>query len=326
MSLPRFAKPAAVLAAAALLLTGCGSGAQEGGDGTVALPHVSTVVSYPTLPSGIEQGIFDEAFDTDASEMTIEHVSTGAEGAQALIAGHTDIAIGGYFSQGLVGPGDVRIVAISETSPETHAVLVAPGSGLGSIEDLEGTTVGSFSATLPPFLALMLEQAGLDQSFFNYIQVPNDGGLAALTSGAIDAWYTFDPFYAQAEIEGLADVIVDGTDFYLNPIVVMTTQGYLDENPDSVKTFLDAYVDSTEWVNANIDAAAQYMADATGMTPEAADITVSRRNYEVVVPSEEAVSWMDLLGQAEVNLGILDEVPDFDTVIDTTVLEEVLAQ
>lgn len=308
----------------ALALAACGSPAAET-DGP-ALPRVATVVAYPALPSGLELGIFDEAFDTDATQMTIDHVASGSDGAQALISGHTDIVIGGYFSQVFTGDSDARILAISETSPETHAILVREGSEFASLDELEGRTLGGFSAKLPSFLALMLEQEGLGEDYFNYIQVPNDGGLAALTSGAIDAWYTWDPFYAQAEIEGLVDVVVDGTDFYLNPIVIFTTERYLESNRDSVEAFLAAYVESTNWVNQNPGPAGQYMAEATGMSEEAAEITISRRHYEVVVPDEAAIAWMGDLARAEIELDILTEVPDFDTAIDTSILEEVLTQ
>ncbi|WP_420112970.1 ABC transporter substrate-binding protein [Pseudactinotalea sp.] len=318
----------AATAATLLVLGACSdasdAGGGSGGEGSIELPNVATVVSYPALPSGLELGLFDDAFGTDASGMSVEFVSSGADGVAALASGNIDLVIGGYDPAAMVGATNARIIAMTETSPETHAILVPPGSGISSIEDLQGLTVGGFSSSLAPFLALALSNAGLPSDYIDYIQVPPDGGLAALTSGAIDAWYTWDPFYAQAQLEDLADVVVDGTDFFLNPIVIVAREDYLAEEPEAVEAFLAGYGASVDWVNENPAEAAAYMAEATGMSAEAAEITVDRRDYALTVPTADDIAWMDELGQALVDAGTLPQIPDLSVAIDTSALENVL--
>ena len=321
--------PLAVAAALTTFLAACSGGAASAeagpeGASSIELPRVSTVISYPALPSGLEQGLFDESFGVDADDMQINHIPSGPEGVQALIGGHTDIVIGGYDPAVSLNP-DVRILALTEASPETHTLLVQPDSPIDNIDDLEGLKVGGFSTTLPPFLALYLEQEGKPQDYLDYVQVPNDGGLSALSSGAIDAWYTWDPFFAQAEMQDLAKVIVTGDEFFLNPVVLYTSQSYIDEHRDSLIAFIQGYHASTEWVNENPDAARDYMSEATGMTPEAAEITIERRHYEVVAPDQGALDWMQHVGELQRDSGVITAVPDLDTVFDTSLLEEALA-
>lgn len=318
----------AVAAALTALLAGCNGAAAsppttEAPNG-VELPRISTIASYPALPSGLEQGLFDDAFGTDASGMTVDYIASAPDAVQALVAGHSDIVIAGY-DPGVLSHEDLRILALTEISPDTHAVLVPPGSEIQSIADLEGTTVGGVTTTLPLFLQLMLHQEGLDDDFFEYIQVPNDGGLSALNSGAIDAWYTWDPFFAEAELQDLAEPIVTGGDFYLNPIVLQTTQTYLDEHPDEVSAFIEGYIDATAWVNEHPDAAGDYMANATGMTPDAAEITIERRSYEVVVPDESAIEWMELSNELQRATGLITHNADLEELIDTALVEQALA-
>ncbi|MGO3146768.1 MAG: ABC transporter substrate-binding protein [Leucobacter sp.] len=312
----------------ATILAGCSGTAAASNpesDGGIELPRVSTVVSYPALPSGLEQGLFDEPFGTDASELSVTYIASGPDGVQALVGGHTDIVIGGY-EPAVVLDNDVRVLALTEASPETHTVLVPTGSEIKDVDDLKGKKVGGFWTTLPPFLALYLEHEGKDQDYLDYIQVPNDGGLSALTSGAIDAWYTWDPFFAQAEIQGLAEPIVTGDEFFLNPIVLYTTQTYIDEHPDSLAAFIEGYIASTTWVNENTDAARDYMAEATGMSPEAAEITIDRRNYEVTAPDEVALEWMQHVAELQRDEGLITAVPDLDTVINSSPLEQALKE
>lgn len=294
--------------------------------GAIPLPRIATVVSYPALPSGLELGLFDDGFGGDASGIKIDYVASGTDGAAALAAGHADIVIGGFDPAALVADPNSRIVALSETSPRTHALLVKPGSEVTSIEDLEGATVGGFSATLSPFLAMLLDENDLPADYINYIQVPSDGGMAALTSGAIGAWYAWDPYYAQAEIEGLSQVVVDGEDFFLNPIVVLTSESFLKEQPESVEAFLIGYDQATDWVNQNPGEAAQYMSEATGMSLEAAEITISRRNYELTEPSESDIAWMNRMAETLVAMGSMTTVPDLAVAIDTTPLQAARAR
>jgi sulfonate transport system substrate-binding protein len=307
--------------AVAVLLAGCaasdGGGGGGGGEGeaSLELPRVATLTAYPALPSAIEEGFFDEAFGADASGMQVDFVASGTDGAQAVAAGHADIAIGGFDPAVLVGDTNVRLLALSESSPDTHAVLVGPDSDIASVDDLKGATVGGYLSTLPSFLSLLFVNEGISPDEVDYIQVPNDGGLSALTSGAIDAWYTFDPFYAQAELQDLATPVVTGEGWYLNTVVVLTSQQYLDEHPDEVEAFLRAFSEGTEWVNENPDAAADYLVQATGLTEEAAELTMSRRDYGVRPIDGEYREWMDQLGQVYVDMGQIDQAPDLDSVI-----------
>lgn len=314
---------AAAAALSLLALAGCAEDGEAGtSDGsTTPFPRVATLVAYPALPAGIAEGIFDEVFGADASDMSVDIVNAGPDGYQAVSGGHADIAMGGFNNGSLVGDPDLRIIAVTEQSPETHAVLVAPGSDIATVADLVGRTLGGYSARLPAFLVQMFEHAQVDPSEVNYIQVPNDAGLSALTSDAIDAWYTWDPFFAQAEIQGLAEPIIDGTDFYRNAITMVTTQDYIDNNAESLQKFINAYIKSTAWINENPEGAAEVLVEATSMTPEAAALTIDRRIYDVIAPNEEILAWMKDLMRVELELGIITAEPDYAVVIDPQFIE-----
>ncbi|MGI6878491.1 ABC transporter substrate-binding protein [Microbacterium sp. gxy059] len=313
--------------ASAAILAGCAGGG--GGAGAAAgggeLPRVATLTAYPALPSALEEGFFDEAFGTDASGMQVDFVASGTDGAQSVAAGHSDIAIGGFDPAVLVGDTGLRLLALSESSPDTHALLVSPDSDIETLDDLDGKKVGGYLATPPSFLSLLFDREGKSLDDIDYTQVPNDGGLAALTSGALDAWYTFDPFYAQAELQDLATPIVTGEGWYLNTVVIITSEDYLEEHPDEVDAFLRAYIEGTEWVNENPEKAADYLVQETGLTPEAAELTMSRRDYGVRPIDGEYREWMDDLGEVYLEVGSITELPDLDQVIAPEPLAEATA-
>lgn len=311
-------------AATVILLLGCSSTTSEGSDGD--LPRVATLTAYPALPSAIAEGFFDESFGYDASDMHVDFVASGTDGAQAVAAGHSDIAIGGYDPAVLIGDTNVRLLALSESSPDTHAILVSPDSDISSLEDLHGATIGGYSSRLPSFLSLLFTNEEIPPESVNYTQVENDSGLSALTSGAIDAWYTFDPFYAQAELQDLAVPIVTGEGWYLNTVVVLSSERYLQEHPEEVEAFLRGFAQATTWLSENGDQAAAYLVEETGLATETAQLTMSRRNYEVAAIEGEYRQYMEELNQVYLDTGLISELPDMDTVIVPEPLERATSE
>lgn len=325
----RSARPTITIASAAtaLLLLGCSTTTNDGSAGNEgSVPRVATLTAYPAIPSALAEGFFDESFGYDASNMQVDFVASGTDGAQAVAAGHSDIAIGGYDPAVLIGDTNVRLLALSESSPDTHAILVSPDSQITSLDDLEGATIGGYLSRLPSFLSLLFTNEGISPESVNYTQVANDSGLSALTSGAIDVWYTFDPFYAQAELQDLAVPIATGQGWYLNTVVVLSSEEYLSEHPEEVEAFLRGFTEATNWLAQNPDQAAEYLVEETGLTAQTAQLTMSRRNYEVAAINGEYREWMEELNQVYLDTDLITELPDLDTVIEPEPLENVTGE
>lgn len=319
MTTHRLAATLAALTGAVALgaAAGCsGDAANAADDPTADLPRVASQIAYAALPLGIAEGIFDEHFQTDTSGLSIQNVAAGIDGFQAVSGGHIDIAIGGYANGVFLSDPDLRIIGVTEQSPRTHAVLVPPDSDIDEVADLAGLTLGGYSAQLPAFVSQLFEHEGIAAEDVDYIQVANDAGLTALTSGAIDAWYTWDPYFAQSELEGLVRPIIDGVDFYLNPVILVTSRQYIDEHADSVRAFVEAYAESTDWMNDHREETVDYLTTSTGMTAETASTTLDRREYEVQAPTGETRAWIEDLIRIENELGVIDGHPDLDTIID----------
>jgi NitT/TauT family transport system substrate-binding protein len=93
--------------------------------------------------------------------------------------------------------------------------VAGAGTGITSVKDLEGKTVGTFSAQDMGqiFLSSAMKQAGADHSKVNW--VVNGGGpatLAALFSGEIDAFAHFDPYPEVASLLGATKIFNNAED------------------------------------------------------------------------------------------------------------------
>lgn len=92
------------------------------------------------------------------------------------------------------------------------AILVAKDSGLHTVADLKGKTIATNRGSIGHQVVLAaLEEAGLPFDSVTFKFLPPADAKLALTSGAVDAWATWEPYTSTAELAGLVRVIRDGT-------------------------------------------------------------------------------------------------------------------
>jgi sulfonate transport system substrate-binding protein len=105
----------------------------------------------------------------------------------------------------------VQLVAASQGNVVSDAILVPRDSPVRSVADLRGRRIAVGKGTSAHGQLLQTLQAagmGLGDVDPSYLQ-PSDA-YAAFKQGQVDAWATWDPYTAQAQLEAGARVIADG--------------------------------------------------------------------------------------------------------------------
>ncbi len=167
--------------------------------------------------------------------------------------------------------GKVKVMAIN-----TLGVLYILESGeeIGSVADLAGKTVYSTGkGTTPDFaLSYILAQNGLDPEKDLTVEFKSEAAevLAALTSDAASIGVLPQPYVtaALAQNENLRVALslteewdkVTETSRLITGVAVVRAD-FAEANPEAVKTFLEEYAASVEYVNANVDEAAEWIAE-----------------------------------------------------------------
>ncbi len=285
------------------LLTGCGpkatgsdsssgSGSGSSGDtsstGAYVLPNFM-VLSGPT-GVGAAKLLADDAAIADgtasAGEMkeVVDHfevVANNQEVKDALISGTTDIAaIATNEAAALAAKTDgaVQVLAVN-----TLGVLyiLEKGNTVYSLADLAGKTVYATGQGANPEYVLnyLLRQSGVEPSQVD-IQwltaqevsakmATSEEAICMLPVPAATALLIQDSGVRQAlSLSEVWDELGSGQ-LAMGCVVVRTD--YLEENPQGVEAFLDAYEDSLDYMmdEANLEQAAQYVAQFE-ITPSAA--------------------------------------------------------
>ena len=99
------------------------------------------------------------------------------------------------FAQAAGAP--IVYVAATDPSPRAVAILKPAGSKLQSVKELAGKTVAVAKGSSAHYLLVSaLAHAGVPYAAVNKVFLQPADARAAFTTGAVDAWSIWDPFFA----------------------------------------------------------------------------------------------------------------------------------
>lgn len=238
----------------ALFLFACGGGG--GGEETPTL-RVGILSIDDSLPIALahEEGRYEKA----GLDVQVFPFASSSDQSQALEAGELDLVMNDMIVQGLMKKGgtETKILcyAFGATPKEGRfMVLGAPGADLNTPEDLEGAQVTLSTNTMMEYL--MDSYAGhfhLDQDAITYVNMPNlILRLETLLEGKeIQGAILPDPLASFAVAQG-AKVIIDDTilDQNYSQSVILARQNVIDQEPESLRAFLEVTFGMMEDINA----------------------------------------------------------------------------
>ncbi|HLP68998.1 MAG TPA: ABC transporter substrate-binding protein [Rhizobium sp.] len=217
------------------------------------------------LPFPVAQGL--GLYEKEGLEVTVENfASGGSKTLQALVAGSTDIAVGFYDHTIQMQSQKKAVVAFVQLARNSGLVL-AGGKGSafdpGKPETIKGAKIGITSpgSSSDFFVRYYLQRNGLSGNDVSLIGVGSgSAAVAALEQGKVDLLVNYDPAATFIEAKGVGKILIDGrSDDGAKAIyggiyptsVLYATQGYIDENPETVQKVANATVKALAWMNSH---------------------------------------------------------------------------
>lgn len=263
-----------IIALSLAVIAGCGSEEQPAEEVRIGyfpnLTHISTVIA-------LQNGYFEEEFGEDIAIETM----TFPNGSAFMEAMSTD-----EFDIGTVGPSPATTTymrnpahSIIAGAVNGGAVLAtAEGSGIESVEDLDGKSVAvpTIGSTQDIMLRKALHEVGLD--------IDDSGGTVSLNpqapadtstlflQGDVDAAATQEPWGVFLENQADADILLDEDEFGWGADSTMTVvtarNAFTETNPELTEAYLRAHVRAIEFIEENTEEAVgifvDHITDITG--------------------------------------------------------------
>jgi sulfonate transport system substrate-binding protein len=247
---------------------------------------------------------------------------------EALNAGAVDTAYAADAPTTFALAAGVRgkVIAASRSSGAGTALLVAKNSPIQSIADLKGKRIGTNRGSIGFMLVTALvKQQGWNASDVTIANLLPADAKAALAAGSIDAWSTWAPYVAQAQLDGGARVIVDGSKSLLTGLDFQTaTDDAIHAKRAVLADYARRLVKARIWAKSNVDAYAAVFAKEVGVTEAVAKLSIER-DWPLGVAIDDTVikgeqSTADLYHAARVIPDKLDVTPYFDASFNAAVM------
>ena len=222
---------------------------------TATIPFPSGAVFYPLFVAE-DLGYFAD----EGLTVSVEALDGSGAIMQSILSGQAEVGLPspGPFLQGVNEGADLLSVYTLFQS-NVFALVTLADSGITSLEDLEGQTigVGTIDGGEVPFVRAMLSQeAGLEEEDDYELLPVGDGGTAAvaLEDGEVAAYAAAFPDVAILKLRGLdvVDLISDDFASFFDSLFVMQRE-FVEENPQIVEGFGRAIARATQWGFDNPD-------------------------------------------------------------------------
>jgi NitT/TauT family transport system substrate-binding protein len=296
-------------------LAGCGddegqAAASEDGVVTVRVAHNSNAAALPARVAE-EQGFFeDHGLNVEFTQ--VEDVAT----LPPALGTTFDIVLSAPTLEINATTQNIPMVVVSGATvdtPEnpTAAIVASEASGITSIEDMEGKTLGSLSPTGTIGIASLywMKEAGVDLSSVEVIAVNGPQQADQLAAGRVDAVVSVAPFttamLAQPGSVNLGDPYLEMAD-KLSGINWASSKEWADENGETIDNFRAALDDAIAFIGEN-DADARTILQGYTQLPDAVVENLVFPTYETEVRQEDLDVWLEAMR----------EVDDFQGEVDT---------
>ncbi|AIZ35585.1 sulfonate ABC transporter substrate-binding protein [Pseudomonas parafulva] len=215
--------------------------------------------------------------------------------AEALNAGAIDAGIIGdaplLFV--LASGAPVKAIAVDKSDPYGTALLVLPEAPLHSVIDLKGKRIATGRGSIGHHLALKaLDHAGLSEKDVAFRFLGPVDAKIALANGSVDAWSTWEPYTALAEVSGQGRVLVNGRGLSSGNSFLAATDHALGEASKraALQDYLTRLADAQVWANQHLDSYSKTLAAIIGFPEQAARLQFERRKLRWQVIDAQTVA------------------------------------
>lgn len=326
-------RTAAALALLALVAAGCSSAKAGNGSASSGASNTgnasTTDVSQVTLHIGDQAGSGSQALLTAAGlisklpfKVTWSDFTSGPPMLQAMAGGAVDIGSVGNAPPVFAAAGgdNIAVVGAFQANPLGSALLVPKNSPIHSIAQLKGKRIAVAQGSSADYhLLTVLKKAGLSvhDVTLDYLQPAE--GLAALSSGHVDAWDIWSPFVEQAEAQDHARLLVSGVGFGSPYSFTVAARGALADpaKAAAIRDYLKLLAQAHAWAATHQAAWAAVWAKATGL-PASIMAKAAKDDAARAVPITSAVITSEQqVSNAFTVAGLIPGHVDFTKFVDT---------
>jgi sulfonate transport system substrate-binding protein len=184
----------------------------------------------------------------------------------------------------------MRVIATRRSTQEGLAIVVSDKSPAHSLADLRGKRIATGRGSVGHFLVLAaLRRANIPVDAVNLTFLLPADAKAALTSGAVDAWSTREPYTSQVEVMDGGRQIINGNGLAPGQGFQIASLAAIAEKRDQLADFLTRLTIARRWANAHVDQYAAIWAKLMSFPVSVPQHWFARTSEELALIDDRAI-------------------------------------
>lgn len=304
----------ALIGGLALLATGCSASTPAGTeeDETVTV-NVGPTNSYQSLSVAQTTGALEDDLESvGATAAWKGPFPAFAPALEAANAGEIDLGSGGTtnYVTAVANGAEIVVLGIEDISPST-GIVATEASGIESVEDLRGKKVAVNQGGTGEYLLLRaLDRAGIDADEVERVYLSPEDGASAFDSNNVDAWATWDQYFASVQLTPGAKVVTNGTELEsLNWTMQWVTKDFAEEHPELLHTITDSLDAASAEASENTELIAELYRN-NGATEDVIEQILTWPTYDFYSIGETQVEQLEQHAADLERYGLIDSAPD----------------
>jgi ABC-type nitrate/sulfonate/bicarbonate transport system substrate-binding protein len=206
-------------------------------------------------------------FAKNGLEVEVFNFTTGKQCLDTVMGGGADIATTAEAPTTAAAMSGQKIAFLARTEYSYIKTLTAAAAGIAKLADLKGKKIAFTAGTGGEVYTMqLLKAAGLTKDDVTLVNLRPQDMVAALSSGSIDAYDTWEPhIYNGRKALGAKVAELDTKGIYAETFNIVVMQDYLQKQPQIVTSFLKSLVEAEAWIKANHDEAIKVIAEFVKM-------------------------------------------------------------
>ncbi|RNE01494.1 putative aliphatic sulfonates-binding protein precursor [Lacticaseibacillus paracasei] len=179
---------------------------------------------------------------------------------------------------------DIALIAAGATKEYGSGILVGKNSQITNLKQLKGKTIAYQKGTAAQYLIVQaLKKAGLSTNDVKLVNMDQSSASVAFAKGSVDAWVTWDPYTATAQVNQGAKLLTNGTGLAKNRDFLISTQNYA-KTHTALSKLLTTYInDDMTWANNHHTQLIAMLSKTLKLSDAVIQKMVERRTYAMAL-------------------------------------------
>ena len=227
---------------------------------------------------------------------------------------------------------DPTIKIVASLQGNGSGIIVGTNTGITKVSDLNGKNIAipSVGSIQDIMLRQLFANNGIDYASQNITSMGAGTMPGSISTGKIDAGFTWEPYVTQAEMQNLANVLIRSDAIMPNHpcCAVATTTNMISQYPDTLKAFFQALNDATNYIlnSANAQDVAATLAGSAYLNENGAAIEAAAMpNMRFLAkPDEIFLSGTETFASEMFKLGLTKTLHTRADLFDLTLINQVI--